>query len=442
MLDNFIRHIQEKKLLNPGPHYLLAASGGLDSTVLANLLKLSGFTFSMAHCNFDLRGEESKEDEAFLRKLATNLGVKVYVKKFETKAYANDNGISIQMAARELRYQWFDDLLNAEGFGAIIVAHHADDQVETIFLNLLRGTGIEGIYGMAEHKGKIVRPLLAFRRWELENFAAEKGYIWREDSSNNRIDYKRNFLRHRVLPQLIEFDKAAHSLLQFSFERIKDTGKAFFYLFEEWLGRHLLREGDFSYLKTATLANAPGRKALLFYWLKPSGFTYFQMEDILQSIEKNEPGKTFHSEEYTLNLDREYLILGRKRPEYADLLIEESAIEMDTNEGLYDMMTLWQNFKPDPSSSNAMLDKDSLRFPLKLRKWQVGDKFRPLGMKSFKKISDFLIDLKVPLILKNQVQVLCSGNEIVWVVGYRIDDRFKLTSLTKTALYFKKATGK
>src|SRR5690554_295418 len=153
MLNNFIRHIQEKNLLNPSLHYLLAASGGLDSTVLANLLKLSGFTFSMAHCNFDLRGEESKEDEAFLRKLATNLKVKVYVKKFETKAYANDNGISIQMAARELRYQWFDDLLNAEGFGAIIVAHHADDQVETIFLNLLRGTGIEGIYGMAEHKG-------------------------------------------------------------------------------------------------------------------------------------------------------------------------------------------------------------------------------------------------------------------------------------------------
>ena len=437
MLDNFIRHIQEKKLLNPGPHYLLAASGGLDSTVLANLLKLSGFTFSMAHCNFDLRGEESEEDEAFIRKLATKLEVKVYVKKFETKIYAKDNGVSIQMAARELRYQWFDELLDAEGFSALIVAHHADDQVETIFLNLLRGTGIEGIYGMAERKGKTIRPLLAFRRRELENFAAANGYSWREDSSNNRTDYKRNFLRHRVLPQFVEFDKAAHSLLQFSFERLKDTGKAFFYLLDEWLAGHLLREDDFSYLKTATLANAPGRRALLFYWLKPRGFTYFQMEGILQSIEKNEPGKTFHSEEYTLNLDREHLILGKKRPEHPERLIEESAIEMETNNGLYELITLRQNFNPNRSSSNAMLDKDSLSFPLKLRKWQAGDRFRPLGMKNFKKISDFLIDLKVPLILKNEVQVLCSQSEIVWVVGYRIDDRFKLTPLTKTALFLK-----
>ena len=440
MLADFIRHIQEKNLLNLDQHYLLATSGGLDSTVLANLLKLSGFTFSMVHCNFDLRGEESEGDEVFIRNLAAALGAKIYVKKFETKAYAKDNGVSIQMAARELRYQWFGELLNAEGFAGLIVAHHADDQLETIFLNLLRGTGIEGVYGMAERKGKIIRPLLAFRRRELENFAAEKGYVWREDSSNNKIDYKRNFLRHRVFPQLVEFDKAAHSLLQFSFERIKDTGKAFFYLYEEWLARHLLREGDFSYLKTVTVANAPGRKALLFYWLKPSGFTYFQMDDILQSIEIKEPGKTFHSEEYTLNLDREYLILGRRRLEHVELLIEDSAIEMETSKGLYDIIALQQNFKPDPSSSNAMLDKDSLRFPLKLRKWQIGDKFRPLGMKNFKKISDFLIDLKVPLILKNQVEVLCSENEIVWVVGYRIDDRFKLTSLTKTALYLKKRT--
>lgn len=440
MLDNFIRHIQEKNLLDPDAHYLLAASGGLDSTVLANLLKLSGFTFSMAHCNFELRGKESEEDETFVRKLAADLEVKIYVKKFETKVYAGDHGISIQMAARELRYQWFDELLNAEGFAGLIVAHHADDQVETIFLNLLRGTGIEGVYGMAERKGKIIRPLLAFRRKELENFAAEKGYVWKEDSSNSKIDYKRNFLRHRVLPQFAEFDSSAHSLLQFSFERVKETGKAFFHLFEEWLARNLLREGDFHYLKTATLANAPGRKALLFYWLKPSGFTYFQMDHILRSIEKNEPGKTFHSEEYSLNLDREYLILGRKKTESEEWWIGESAIEMETNEGLYDVLTLRQNFRPDPSSANAMLDKDSLRFPLKLRKWQLGDKFRPLGMKSFKKISDFLIDLKIPLILKNQIQVLCSENEIVWVVGYRIDDRFKLTSLTKTALYLKKST--
>lgn len=209
MLDRFIRYIREKKLLDVNQPYLLAISGGLDSTVLAHLLHASGFVFSMAHCNFGLRGEESEEDEVFVRELARQLGLIVHVKRFDTLSFKNARGISTQMAARELRYQWFGELMDQEGFSGLLLAHHADDQLETVFLNMLRGTGIEGFYGMPDSRGYMIRPLLPFYRRELQEFALKKNYSWREDSSNDSIDYKRNFLRHEVMPSLDEFDPAA-----------------------------------------------------------------------------------------------------------------------------------------------------------------------------------------------------------------------------------------
>jgi tRNA(Ile)-lysidine synthase len=438
MLDEFNRHIREKKLLDIDQHYLLAISGGLDSTVLAHLLHLSGFSFTMAHCNFGLRGAESDGDENFIRQMAMDFGVKVYAKNFETKSYAKTQGISTQMAARELRYDWFDELLVQHEFAGLLVAHHADDQIETVLLNLLRGTGIEGIYGMSEMREKIVRPLLPFSRAELQSFAIERKYKWREDSSNIRNEYKRNFLRHKVVPSLREFDGAALSLLQFSFDRIKETGKAFFYLHEEWLAHHIKKEAIYQYLDIRVLYKAPGKKALLFYWLRVFGFNYFQMEDILGSVDRQESGKTFHSSEFTLNLDRKHLILGPREGEYQEKWVEPSDIEMELEENQYEILVLEKDFLSDRSSTNALLDRDRLNFPLKVRKWETGDKFRPLGMKKFKKISDFLIDLKVPLIHKRNIRVLCSGDEIVWLIGLRIDDRFKISPFTKSALYFKK----
>lgn len=438
MLNQFISHIREKKLLDFDQHYLLAVSGGLDSIVLAHLLYSSGISFSIAHCNFGLRGEESDGDEIFIRKLANNMGVKVYVKKFETKAYGKARGISTQMAARELRYHWFEELLVQKGLAGLLVAHHADDQLETVLLNLLRGTGIEGIYGISERREKIIRPLLPFHKTDLQTFASNEYLQWREDSSNIQSDYKRNFLRHKVVPELGKFDPAALSLLQYSFNRIKDTGKAFFHLYSSWLDCHLQKEGDYQYLKLDILDKAPGRKTLLFYWIRSYGFNYFQSEDVLLSLDKKEAGKTFHSPEYTLNLDRDYLILGLKQAELGEKWIEESTIELQLGDDNYDILTLYNGLTADRSSQNAMLDKERLNFPLMVRNWEKGDKFRPLGMKNFKKVSDLLIDLKVPLILKRNIKVLCSGNEIVWVIGLRIDDRYKISQLTKSALYFKK----
>lgn len=439
MLDLFIRHIREKNILDFSKRYLLAISGGLDSTVLAHLLHDAGVSFSMAHCNFGLRGKESDGDEMFVKEMGHRLGVKVYAKNFETKSYGRKQGISTQMAARELRYQWFEVVLNEEGFDGLLVAHHADDQLETILLNLLRGTGIEGIYGMSETREKIIRPLLPFGRASLEAYAAAQGVQWREDASNSSIDYKRNFIRHQVVPQLQDFDPAALSLLQFSFDRIKDTAKAFFYLNETWLENNIKAEGGYQHLATAALAKVPGKKSLLFYWLRTYGFTFSQMEDVLSAVDKQEPGKTFLSKDYLLNLDRSHLILGPADNEFPEAWIDESAIEVRIGKENYELLVLNENLQPPSSSAEAMLDRDRLTFPLKIRKWETGDRFRPLGMKNFKKVSDVLVDLKMPLIHKRNVKVLCSGEDIVWVIGLRIDDRFKITSLTKSALYLKKA---
>jgi tRNA(Ile)-lysidine synthase len=438
MLEGFIRHIREKNILDFSARYLLAISGGLDSTALAHLLHRSGISFCMAHCNFNLRGEESDGDEHFVRGLASQFGLQVHVKSFDTQTYGSEKGISTQMAARELRYQWFSELLQQEDYKGLIVAHHADDQIETVLLNLLRGTGIEGLYGMSENREKIIRPLLPFSRSSLEEFAANEGITWREDSSNATIDYKRNYIRHQVVPQLKGFDPGALSLLQHSFDRVKDTGKAFFYLHDLWAARHVRHEEGFQYLELAALEKAPGKKSLLFYWLRPYGFSFQQLDDVLAALERKEAGKVFQTAEYALNLDREHLILGSSSEEFVESCIEVSAIEVNIGNDVYDLLVLDPPAAPPASSAEAMLDREKLNFPLKIRSWQQGDRFRPLGMKNFKKISDVLIDMKLPLIHKKNVKVLCSGDDIVWVIGVRIDDRYKITPATQSALYFKK----
>lgn len=438
MLDRFISHIREKKILDRNKHYLLALSGGLDSMVLFQLLYLSGFSFSIAHCNFGLRGGESDGDEAFVKKMGDLISAKAYVKKFETKAYSKINGISTQMAARELRYQWFEELLDEVGMDGVLVAHHADDQIETVLLNLLRGTGIEGMYGMSETRGLIIRPLLPFYREELYAFAKEKKLEWREDSSNSHSAYKRNFLRHKVIPEIEKFDPAALSLMQLSMERIKDTGKAFFHLHEAWLERHVQSEGDFQVLGLDHLAKSPGRKSLLFYWLRSFGFNFAQVSDIVLAMDRKESGKSFHTKEFTLNLDRDTLILGPHEDEAGVVWVDNTDVQLKIGKDQYDLITLGNGSERDRSTLNAMLDMEKLKFPLQVRNWELGDRFRPIGMKSFKKISDLLIDLKVPLIVKRGIKVMCSGEDIVWVIGIRIDDRYKLSQFTQSILYIKK----
>lgn len=439
MLERFIHHVRENNVLDVQKQYLLAISGGMDSVVLAHLLHQGNYQFAMAHCNYQLRGRESDQDEVFVRNLAKKLKVPFHVKTFDTMTYMESQGLSLQMAARELRYDWFDKLQKQLDVAGVLVAHHADDQLETVLLNLLRGTGIEGIYGMAEKRDFIIRPLLPFKRSEIQQFLSAESLVWREDSSNQKTLYKRNYIRHKILPVLSGFDAKGPELMQYSFDRIKDTGKAFFYFFDRWLKDRIQYEPPYEYLDIKNLEDIPGKASLLFYWLRPKGFVYSQVEDILGAVQKGMSGKCFLSGNWILNLDRERLILGTKEGVTSPSRIQDHDISFVLPDGVsFDILYLNKDWKIDRSSENALLDKQLLDFPLLLRNWEEGDRFMPLGMRQFKKVSDYLIDLKVPLIKKKTVKVLCSGDAIIWLVGYRIDDRFKVTSSTREVVYFKK----
>lgn len=437
MKDLFKIHIRSKKILDVEKSYLLAISGGIDSVCLGYLLHDLGIQFSLGHVNFQLRGKESDGDEAFVRNLAVQWGVPIYVTKTEKELFKSP-GKSTQMAARDFRYAWFEELIKEHGFAAVLIAHQFEDQIETILLNLLRGTGIEGLYGMADKRGNILRPLLPFSRLQIKEFMEENGFSWRNDSSNDTNDYKRNLLRNRVLPTLSEDFPDGLQVLDMSFKRLKDTGKAFFDLFGLWKEQHVRVEDQYQFLEISSIQNMSGKQSMLYYWLRDFGFSYFDVQDIVKSVENSESGKTFYAGEYMLNKDRDFLILGKNDFEWEPLEIHAHEIELNLRTHKFDILHMEEDFEIEKSAENAMLDLAKLKFPLYVRKWEQGDRIVPLGMDREKKISDLLVDLKVPMIKKKQVLVLLSGEEIAWVIGYRISDLFKCTQFTKQVLYFKK----
>ncbi|WP_373520346.1 tRNA lysidine(34) synthetase TilS [Aquiflexum sp.] len=418
----------------------MAISGGIDSVCLGHLLHELGINFSLGHVNFQLRGKESDGDEAFVRNIAAQWKVPLFVTK-TNKEFLKSTGKSTQMAARDFRYNWFEEVTKENGYEGVLVAHQFEDQIETIFLNLLRGTGIEGLYGMAEKRGIIIRPLLPFSRSQIRTFMEENGFAWRNDSSNDTNDYKRNLLRNRVLPTLSEDFPNGLQVLEMSFKRLKDTGKAFFDLFGLWRDQHVRLEGGYQYLEIVSIKNLSGRQSMLYYWLRDFGFSYFDVEDVIKSVEIGEPGKTFYAGDYMLNLDRDFFILGKNDFEWEPLKVKIYDIELNLRSKKFDILKLGTDFEIEKSTENAMLDFEKLKFPLTVRKWEQGDRMVPLGMDKDKKISDLLVDLKVPMIKKKQVLVLLSGDEIAWLIGFRIGDHFKCTPSTKKVLYFKKVTS-
>lgn len=437
MVSHFIEHIREKNILDESLKYLLALSGGIDSVALGYLLIESGIDFEIAHINYGLRAEESDRDEIFVSDLALSWGKKFHFKKVPKHTFQLQVG-SVQMIARKIRYDWFEELLIQQNLKGVIVAHNFDDQIETILLNLLRGSGIEGVYGMSERRGNVIRPLLPFHRTQIMSFMESKGLTWREDSSNEKIEYKRNYLRNEVLPLLEDKFQGSFSILDQSFKRIKDTGKLFFHFFTEWKEINIKIENDYQYLKIQDFIHIPGKHSLIYYWLRNFGFKFSDVADIIEVLEKNNSGKVFFSDRYMLNIDREVLILGTIDLGWDPVTIHKEDIQISYKHGYYDILQVQDEFSVDRNSENAMLDMEKLSFPLLLRKWEEGDRIVPLGMKNEKKISDLLIDLKIPLIQKKKTAVLLSGNEVVWVVGYRISEKFKCDAHTRNVFYIKR----
>ena len=392
---------------------VLAISGGIDSMVLADLLLKAKADFVVAHCNCHLRGEESNGDEQFVRDYAERNGLKLFVKQFDTTGYAKEHGVSIEMAARELRYAWFEELRQQLGYDYIAVAHHADDQLETFFINLLRGAGIRGLKGMQPVNGHIIRPLLDFSREEIHQYAIENGIKWREDHTNAETQFLRNKIRHELLPVIDGISKEGRASILKSISHLASENE----LYRELVKEKLDNSGLLRYARNDV------SEQLLFEWLRDYGFNSDQVHFIYEAM-NGQPGTAFFSPTHRVTIERDGMELTP--------LCQQT----ETTPNLtYEQLANDESFVIDKSPNVAQLDYDKLTFPLQLRKWQAGDRFHPIGMKGSRLLSDFLKDLKLTTNQKKNVSVLLTADgEIVWVVGYRVDERFKVTDRTHSVL--------
>lgn len=418
----------------PHPQFLLAVSGGLDSVVMTELFRVSRYKCSIAHCNFRLRGRESDSDESFVKELAKKFKMPFFSVKFDTVKFCKENKLSIQMGARQLRYDWLEEIRKANNLDYIVTAHHADDAIETFFINLLRGTGISGLHGIKAKNENTIRPLLGFYRNEIENFAKEKKLEWREDSSNSSDKYERNKIRHHLIPMLEEINPKAKESISSTIGNLERTEEIVNSSIKAIKGKYISSKGDSLYIHFDFFKEPNPAAIYLFEVLKEYGFNYEQCLQIAESV-KGQSGKVFLSDSHQITVDRGKLIIEKIRRGNTKEIFEigNDCNELLANNRLYRFETLHKtsSFIIPKETEIAALDFNKLTFPLKIRKWANGDKFYPLGMDKPKKVSDFLIDNKVSLPDKEQVYVLLSGGTIVWLIGQRIDDRFKVTEATK-----------
>ncbi|MEC9209368.1 MAG: tRNA lysidine(34) synthetase TilS [Bacteroidota bacterium] len=426
MINKIQQDITNKDLFSKDNNLLLAISGGADSVCLFFVLKELGYNIELAHCNFNLRGKESDEDEYFVKELANKYGSKYHIKSFETQKYAHEQKISIQMAARTLRYKWFDELLTNNNLDFVITAHHKDDNVETFFINLIRGTGINGLCGIRAKNKNIIRPFLEISRQEIEHYLSQKNIKYRNDSSNSDVKYLRNKIRHQLMPLLKEMNPNIQQTIADEIFFIGGVNKVFQKEIDGIRERLLIEKEGVYRLNIADLIELAHLEVILFEILKYFGFS--EINQIIKAI-SSQSGKQFFSDTYQLIIDREEIIISLLENPQDNIEIFEKEIEIQRPLSIKFSVSL--DFVLDKNQSIAKLDFDKLSFPLRLRRWKNGDKFKPLGMHNFKKVSDFFIDEKYSLLDKQNQWILCSKNDIVWIVGNRIDDRYKIDTHTK-----------
>ena len=435
MLDSFLTFINQHRLDLHGQRTLLTVSGGIDSVVMTNLFHRAGFQAGIAHCNFGLRGKESVLDEAFVRELAAACNFPVFVKQFDTKAFIKEHHVSTQMAARDLRYPWFEEIRNTNSFDWVATAHHANDALETTLLNLVRGTGIAGLHGIAVKNKFLIRPLLFATKEEILDYAHQNKLSWREDQSNQSLDYKRNMIRKQVVPVLKELNPSLESTFLITSERIRAAGSLLSEFMEKWQNEAVKEiEGQLNISISMLLSDSePAYR--LWYIVNQYGFQYLQVIQIVKSLQTIS-GKIFYSNSHQILKDREFLILKPIEEEStAPVLITEPEGNYTFQEGrlVISSEIKLSGFEIEKKKNIIYLDKKALLLPLTIRKWLPGDIFYPFGMKGKrKKVSDILIDLKLNIYQKQKVNVLVNGNgEIIWLINIRSDERYKITDKTQ-----------
>lgn len=436
MLSKWKQFIERHQLFNKGQKIVLAVSGGMDSMLLWHLMEQINQPFVIAHCNFQLRGNESDNDAAFIQKRANDSNVEFFSKSFDTEKYATENGLSIQMAARELRYEWFESLRNDTSCDMIATAHHADDNAETILLNLSKGTGIAGTCGIRPKVNILIRPLLCFTREEIDAYVKQNNIAFREDSSNASIKYERNYIRHEVISKFkSQYPDFIEKMDAFAF-KMQESEAIYRVGLKSILKKLVEHRMNAQFVPILKLQQFPFWRTLLFEWLAPFGFRESQMNELI-SIINSDSGKAINSSMYRLLKDRKFLILAEQDNRESGLKL----IEANTKSlALVNMKFTFQkvpvkelNIKD--SEKYAYLDFDKLSFPLVLRPWKRGDYFYPLGMKKKKKkVSDFFQDKKLNTLEKEGILLLFSGEQLVWVCGHRIDERFKVRESTQSVL--------
>ncbi len=413
-------YIERYGLLNQGDTVIVALSGGADSVALLHILLSLRYKCVAAHCNFHLRSEESERDEQFVRSLCQEWHVPLYVQPFDTEVYARTNRLSIEMAARDLRYVWFRELAAQVQAQAVAVAHHADDQAETMLMNLVRGTGLRGMCGMPVRNGIVVRPLLCCTRQSIEDYLRTRHIPFVTDSTNAQTDYRRNKFRLVVLPALEQINPSIRQTLAEARNHFAGY-RLIVQTYMEQAAARLVREKDGRlHIDTERLLSGPAPETVLYELLSPYGFNAAQIAQLYAALGST-PGKRFESPTHCAIKDRTEIIIDKKRDR------RQAAPEIDLN---IRPRRATEQF-PAADAHVAFFDADKLRGPLSLRHWQAGDTFCPIGLKGKKKISDFFTDIKLDLQQKQDVWLLLSGNEIAWVIGFRMDDRFKVTGQTR-----------
>ncbi len=436
MLERFLEYIKETNLFSLRDKILLGFSGGPDSVALAYLLHKAGFNLALAHVNFHLRGEDADRDQQFSRDFARRYALEFFTTDFDTRQYARTQGLSIEEAARDLRYSWFEQIRSSHGFDYIATAHNADDNVETILFNLARGTGLRGLLGIPAKRGNIVRPLLFAFKDEILAFCRENNLPFRIDRTNNQTEFTRNKIRHLIVPQFLQINSGfKNNVLRTSaiLHEVYDLTQEFVAHCHQEI---VSIQGQDIYINKEKLLQCRYPRLFLFEFLSGYGFTPGQVDNVCEIIE-SQPGKIVKSVDYQLINDRQALILTPiPSEENIEISINTGTreVEVDNVKIKFEILSVTELNSLKQPPSVALLDYDKLDFPLKIRHWQQGDYFYPFGMRGRKKLSDFFAEKKIPLHKKKQVLILESNGRIVWVMGYRPDNRFRITPETKRVL--------